>query len=88
MPNTQQKTSDVLLSIIVITLNEEASIESCLESVKWANEIIIVDSGSTDCTLDLARKYTEKYMLKRTGRGTVFRNNAHRIMQQVNGYYQ
>ena len=37
-----------MLSIIIITKNEENRIQACLESVKWANEIIVVDQGSTD----------------------------------------
>jgi glycosyltransferase involved in cell wall biosynthesis len=44
------------LSVIVITKNEEAVIGRCLESVQWADEIIVVDSGSTDRTLDIARQ--------------------------------
>jgi glycosyltransferase involved in cell wall biosynthesis len=43
------------LSVTVITLNEAAHIEACLRSVAWADEILVVDSGSTDGTADLAR---------------------------------
>tara|TARA_R110002167_G_scaffold21817_1_gene78731 strand:- start:485 stop:1240 length:756 start_codon:yes stop_codon:yes gene_type:complete len=48
------------LSVIIITLNEELNIGRCLESVKWANEIIIVDSGSNDQTIDIAKSYGVK----------------------------
>ncbi len=48
------------LSVVVLTFNEAANIEACLESVKWANEIIVVDSGSTDATCEIARRYTDK----------------------------
>ncbi|MBN1688167.1 MAG: glycosyltransferase family 2 protein [Candidatus Omnitrophica bacterium] len=48
------------LSAVVITLNEEENIESCLESVRWADEIVVVDGGSRDETMALARKYTDK----------------------------
>jgi glycosyltransferase involved in cell wall biosynthesis len=48
------------LSVAIITLNEEKNIEACLETVKWANEIVLVDSGSTDKTLEKARAYTSK----------------------------
>ncbi len=48
------------LSVITITLNEERNIEACLESVRWADEIIVLDSGSNDRTVELARRYTEK----------------------------
>lgn len=44
----------------VITFNEERNIRRCLESVKWADEIVVVDSYSTDATADICRKYTEK----------------------------
>ena len=43
------------LSAIVITKNEEAMIGRCLESVAWADEIVVVDSGSTDRTQDICR---------------------------------
>ncbi len=45
------------LSVIVPCLNEEDNIRDCLESVKWADELIVVDSFSTDRTLDIARGY-------------------------------
>ena len=45
------------LSVVIITWNEEANIKRCLESVKWAAEIIIVDCGSTDKTLSLTQSY-------------------------------
>jgi glycosyltransferase involved in cell wall biosynthesis len=48
------------LSVIIITFNQEAHIIPCLESVKWADEIVLVDSGSTDNTLTLARSYTDR----------------------------
>jgi glycosyltransferase involved in cell wall biosynthesis len=46
------------LSVITLTLNEERNIAGCLDSVAWADEIIVIDAGSTDGTLELARKYT------------------------------
>ena len=36
------------ISVIIITLNESLKIQACLESVKWVDEIIVVDSGSID----------------------------------------
>lgn len=46
------------LSVIIITKNEAANIRACLESVAWADEIIVVDSGSTDGTAAICREFT------------------------------
>ena len=48
------------LSVTIITLNEEQNIRDALESVKWADEIVVVDSGSTDRTVDICKEYTDK----------------------------
>lgn len=51
------------LSVIVLTFNEEQNIGPCLESiVSWAQEIFVVDSGSTDRTLDIVSKYGAKVL--------------------------
>ncbi|MBA2654531.1 MAG: glycosyltransferase family 2 protein [Gammaproteobacteria bacterium] len=47
------------LSVIIITKNEADNILSCLDSVKFANEIIVLDSGSTDETVSLCQQYTD-----------------------------
>ena len=44
------------LSVIIITKNEAGNIRACLESVKWADEIIVVDSGSIDATVEICRE--------------------------------
>lgn len=46
------------LSVILITKNEAANIRACLESVAWADEIVVVDSDSTDGTVAIAREFT------------------------------
>jgi len=48
------------ISAIIITKNESHNIRDCLESVKWADEIIVFDSGSIDETVEIAREYTDK----------------------------
>ena len=50
----------VRLSIALITYNEEKNISRTLESVKWADEIVVVDSGSTDGTAAICREYGAK----------------------------
>lgn len=45
------------LSVLLPTFNSEKIIRDCLESVKWADEILVVDSFSTDSTLDICREY-------------------------------
>lgn len=48
------------LSVVIITYNEEKNIRDCLESVKWAGEIIIVDGFSRDKTIAICQEYTNK----------------------------
>ncbi len=48
------------ISVIIITGNEENNIRDCLKSVSWADEIIVVDSESTDLTVQIAKEYTDK----------------------------
>lgn len=48
------------ISATIIVRNEEANIAEVCESLAWADEIVIVDSDSTDRTVDIAKKYTDK----------------------------
>ncbi len=48
------------ISAVIITMNEEERIRPCLESIKWVDEIIIIDSFSTDKTIDICKEYTDK----------------------------
>ncbi len=49
-----------MLSVMIIAKNEADNIARCLESVHFADEIIVLDSGSEDATVAIARKYTDK----------------------------
>ena len=48
------------LSVAMIAMNEEANLPRTLESVRWADEIIVVDSGSKDRTLEIAQSFGAK----------------------------
>lgn len=45
------------VSVVIAACNEEAFIEDCLKSVQWAEEIVVVDGGSTDLTQEIAGRY-------------------------------
>jgi glycosyltransferase involved in cell wall biosynthesis len=52
------------LSVTVIAWNEEERLRACLESVAWADEIIVVDAESTDKTAALAREFTDRVWVR------------------------
>lgn len=53
------------ISVTVITKNEEKNISDCLKSVEWADEIIVVDSESTDRTIELTKQFTNKVFTRK-----------------------
>ena len=65
------------LSVVIITRNEEKNIVACLESVSWADEIVVVDSGSTDRTVELCRRYTDHVSFREWDGYSGQRNAAH-----------
>lgn len=48
------------LSAVILTRNEEHNLPRCLESVGWVDEVLVLDSGSTDRTVEIARKFGAK----------------------------
>lgn len=48
------------ISAVIIAMNAEQDIKRCLESVKWCDEIIVLDSGSQDNTVEICQQYTDK----------------------------
>ena len=50
----------VKLTVTVITLNESAQIAAALQSVEWADEILVIDSRSTDDTVTIARAHAAR----------------------------
>lgn len=53
------------VSVLILTMNEEVNIRTCLEGVKWADEIFVLDSGSTDRTLEVVREYTDRIFTRK-----------------------
>ena len=52
------------LSVTIITFNEAANIAAALESVKWADEIVVVDSESRDETVAIAKQFTDRVIVR------------------------
>lgn len=52
------------VSGFVVCFNEENNIRRCLESLKWCDEIVVVDSGSTDKTVEIVKEYTDKIFIR------------------------
>jgi glycosyltransferase involved in cell wall biosynthesis len=44
------------ISVLILTFNEQQNIASCLESIRWSNDVVIVDSFSSDQTVEMARQ--------------------------------
>ncbi|WP_221765082.1 glycosyltransferase family 2 protein [Methyloradius palustris] len=57
------------LSIIIITKDEEDSILECISSVKWADEIVVIDSGSMDSTVEICRSFGAKVHIAKDWQG-------------------
>lgn len=58
----RRQAGDVPLTVIVTTFNEAVNIEACLRSVQWAEEILVIDSGSTDTTVALSRPLADRVL--------------------------
>jgi glycosyltransferase involved in cell wall biosynthesis len=52
------------VTVTVITRNESSNLAAALESVRWADEIVVVDSESTDDTVAIARRYTDRVVVR------------------------
>lgn len=65
-----------MVSAVVITKNEGERIKACLESLKWVDEIIVLDNGSTDETLSIVKKYTDKIFKETSIDFSEIRNKA------------
>ena len=52
------------IAAVTITKNEERNIAACLDSLKWVDELIVVDAESVDCTVELAKAHTSKVSVR------------------------
>ncbi len=69
------------ISAVILCLNEEAMIEDALKSVQFADEILVVDSFSTDRTLEIARRYTDRILQHKFEGYAAQKNWAHEQAQ-------
>ncbi len=66
------------LSVVLVVKNEETRIDDCLQSISgWADEIVIVDDMSSDKTVEIARKYTQKVFQRKMDVQGAHRNWAY-----------
>lgn len=71
------------LSVTIATKNEEENIRDCLESVKWTDEIVVVDDVSNDRTVEIAKLYTSKVFIR--GSKGDFHKNKNLAIEKASG---
>ena len=71
------------LSVTILTKNNEDTIEQCIKSVAWADQVIVLDSGSTDTTLEICKQYTDE--IYRTDDWPGFGIQKNRALDYANG---
>jgi len=77
------KTKKLKISVGIITYNEEKNLPDCLKSVKWADEIVVVDDASTDKTREIAKEFGAKVI--KTGKKTFFDVNKNIAIKACTG---
>lgn len=72
------------ISVAIATYNEEENIQSCLDAVaSWVDEIVIVDGGSKDATVEIAKKYNAKIIV--TDNPPIFHINKQKALDACHG---
>ncbi|MCK4423888.1 MAG: glycosyltransferase family 2 protein [Candidatus Omnitrophica bacterium] len=79
MSENKEGQKKVPVSVVVITKNEERNIEDCLTSVTWADEIIVLDDCSTDRTVEIAHKFTDRVSERKMDVEGTHRNYAYSL---------
>jgi glycosyltransferase involved in cell wall biosynthesis len=54
-----------MISVVILTLNEEKDLPLCIDSVKWSDDVHILDSGSSDKTTEIARDFNTRLSIHR-----------------------
>jgi len=80
---TEAAPSRERISACVIVFNEEKKIQRCLESLTWCDEIVVLDSFSTDRTLDICRSFTDR-VFQHVWLGYVGQRNKVRTLARYN----
>jgi glycosyltransferase involved in cell wall biosynthesis len=75
MPDTSSSPSRPRLSAIITTFNEEHNIVDCIRSLEWCDEIMVVDSYSTDRTCELIRQFPAVKLQQRVYHGSAAQKN-------------
>lgn len=65
-----------MISVVILTLNESVNLPRCLESVRWSDDVVVVDSGSTDDTVAIARAAGAKVLTRPFDSFAAQRNHA------------
>lgn len=69
----------VPVSVVVIAKNEEENMADCLKSVQWASEVIVLDDNSSDRTVEIARRFTDKVFTRKMDIEGAHRNYAYSL---------
>lgn len=83
MVQKQEKDQKNSLSVALAVYNEESQLAACLSSVSWADEIVVVDGGSTDRTVSIAKKYGAKII--ETTNPVIFHINKQKAIDACKG---
>lgn len=70
------------VSVVIIARNEERRLEDCLKSASWASEIVVLDDNSSDRTVEIARRYTDKVSQRKMDIEGRQRNHAYSLATQ------